>query len=64
MATVEPVAAMISETGSEALETNMTLDFGDVWAHDLAGRAAAFQLTAGGMEMEKAAGLAVLLVDG
>lgn len=55
MASVEPVASMIEETASEALDTDESLDFSGLWAHDLQGQAAAFQkLVAGGMSLERA----------
>ena len=61
---MEPVAGMLAETASAALETDVSFDFSGLWAHDLAGRAAAFQkLVAGGMEVERAAGLAGPMVD-
>ena len=63
MASVEPVAAVIAEVASEALETEVQFSFQHLWAHDLAGRAAAFQkLVAGGMPVEKAVQVAGLLV--
>ena len=50
MSAVEPIADMIAETASEGLEAGISLHFDSLWAHDLAGRAAAYQkLRAGDM---------------
>ena len=63
MTAVQPVADMIAETASEALETEIAFDFSGVWAHDLAGRAAAFQkLVAGGMAVAEAVQVAGLMI--
>ena len=63
MSSVEPVAAVIAEVASEALETEVKFDFRDLWGHDLAGRASAFQkLVAGGVPVEKAVAVVGLLV--
>ena len=63
MGAVEPMAALIAEIASEALDAEVSLDFSGTWAHDLTGRAAAFQkLVSGGMEVEKAVQVAGLMV--
>ena len=62
---VEPVADIIAETASEALDADVTLTFRDLWAHDLQGRASAFQrLVTGGMDIPEAVRVSGLLVDG
>ena len=64
MASVEPVATMIEETASEALETEVSFDFSRLWAHDLQGRASAFQrLVSGGMDLERAVSVSGLIVE-
>lgn len=61
MTAVQPVADMIAETASEALETDVAFDFSRVWAHDLQGRAAALaKLTEAGVPLEEARRLAGL----
>ena len=56
MASVEPVAELLAEEASEKLDSAVQFDFRGVWAHDLAGRAAAFaKLTSGGMSVPDAA---------
>ena len=63
MASVEPVAKLIAEAASEALEASVSFDFSGIWAHDLAGRASAFQkLVAGGMAVEKAVQVTGLMI--
>ena len=65
MASVEPIADLIAEEASAVLETDISFDFRHLWAHDLAGRAGAFQkLVGGGMDVEKAVQVAGLMVDG
>ena len=55
MANVQPVADMIAEAASAALEDEVVFDFRGLWAHDFVGRASAFQkLTAGGMSAAEA----------
>ena len=59
---VLPLARIVEAELSEKLETRVRLDFSDLAASDLAGRARAFQSMVGaGMEIEKAAGLAGLM---
>ena len=63
MSVVEPLLNQVGEEFSRKLETSVSFDLSGIWAHDLAGRAAAFQkLIAGGMELERAvaaSGLAI-----
>ncbi len=55
MASVEPVAEGIAMEASLRLEEEVAFDFTRLWAHDLAGRAKAFQsLTAAGIEADRA----------
>ena len=55
LSAVEPVASMLAEVASEGLEADVRFDFRGLWAHDLQGRASAFQrLVAGGMDLERA----------
>ena len=62
MQSVEPIADMIATEASEKLDAGVEFDFTGLWAHDLAGRAAAFQkLVAGGMDPAKAAGVTGLM---
>ncbi len=42
MMTVEPMADMIAEEASEKLEEEISFDFRNIWAHDIAGRASAY----------------------
>ena len=64
MASVEPVADMVAEIASVALETDVQFSFQHLWAHDLAGRAKSFQaLVSGGMPVEKAVQVAGLMVS-
>ena len=59
---VLPLARIVEAELSAKLETRVRLDFSDLAASDLAGRARAFQSMVGaGMEIEKAAGLAGLM---
>ena len=52
----------VGEGVSAKLETDVVLNFDQLYMHDLAGRAAAFQkLVAGGMDVAKAAGLSGLM---
>ena len=62
MGAVEPVAALIAEELSDKLDTPIGFDFSSLWAHDLAGRAAAFKaMVEAGMEASKAAALSGVL---
>ena len=63
MTSVQPVADMIAMDASGALDAEVGFDFTDLWAHDLAGRATAFQrLVAGGLAVERAVQHAGLMV--
>ena len=56
--TIEPLGRMVGAELSAKLETKIGLDFSGLFAHDLAGRARAFQSMVGaGMDPGKAAGL-------
>ena len=63
MGSVEPVARMVAAELSRKLDVpGLRFDFSSLWAHDLAGRAAAFKsLAAGGMEIERAVGVSGLI---
>ena len=63
MGSVEPVARMVAAELSRKLDVpGLSFDFSSLWAHDLAGRAAAFKaLVAGGMEIERAVALSGLM---
>lgn len=64
MASVEPVAKVLAVEASRALGESVSFSFQGLWAHDLQGRAAAFQrLVAGGMDPERAVRLSGLLVE-
>ena len=59
---VQPMGRMLAAELSIKLEADIGLEFGGLYAHDLAGRARAFQsMVGGGMAVDKAAGLAGLL---
>ena len=62
--TVAPLARILAEELSEKLEAEVTFDFSDLRAHDLGGRAAAFQrLVTGGMSVEEAVAVTGLMVQ-
>jgi hypothetical protein len=56
MGSLEPTARMVAEELGRKLDTpDLSFDFSSLWAHDLAGRAAAVKgLVAGGMDLDKA----------
>ena len=59
---VEPLAALISEELSRKLETDVQLNFTELQAHDLTGRAASFKkMVESGMSTDKAAGISGLM---
>ena len=61
MGAVAPQAAGLARELSEKLETPVTFDFGDLWAHDLVGRSQAIKnLVNAGVEIEQARQLAGL----
>ena len=63
--TISPVARVVAEELAVKLDTpGLALDFSALFASDRSGRARAFQsMVGGGMEVEKAAALAGLMVD-
>ena len=63
MSVVEPLLNQVAEEFSRKLETSVSFDLSGIWAHDLAGRAAAFQkMIAGGMEIERAVAASGLVI--
>ena len=55
MGAVEPLLNLVAEEVAAKLETRVSFDLGGLWAHDLQGRAAAFQkLVAGGVPVQEA----------
>ena len=62
--TIQPVSRLLETELSEKLELPVTLNFDSLMASDISGRARAFQsMVGGGMDLEKAATLAGLLID-
>ena len=62
--TVRPLGKMLAAELSAKLETEIGLNFDQLYMHDLAGRAQAFQkLVAGGMDADKAAAVSGLMGD-
>ena len=62
MGSVEPLLAMLAVEIEAKLETRVTFDLSSLWAHDLAGRAAAFKAcVTAGMAIERAAAISGLL---
>ena len=62
--TVRPLGKLLAAELSAKLETPITLNFDQLYMHDLAGRAQAFQkLVAGGVDVAKAAALSGLVTD-
>ena len=62
--TVRPLGKLLAAELSAKLETEIALNFDQLYMHDLAGRAQAFQkLVAGGMDVAKAASVAGLIID-
>ena len=62
MGAVEPLLAVVGMEVEAKLETRVSFDLSRLWAHDLAGRAAAFKaMVAAGMEIERAVTAAGLL---
>ena len=56
------LAATMEAEIATKLDQPVRFDFSGLWAHDLAGRAGAYQkMIAGGMDIERAAGLAGLM---
>ena len=62
--TVDPVSRLVAQELTEKLETEVSLDLGNLHASDVQGRARAFQsLVVGGMDIGKAAAVTGLLVE-
>ena len=63
--TISPVARVVASEMAVKLDTpGLAFDFKNLFASDLSGRARAFQsLVGGGMDVERAAALAGLMVD-
>ena len=62
--TVRPLGRLLAAELRAKLETHVSLNFDGLYAHDLAGRAAAFQrLVAGGMDIARAAGISGIVAD-
>ena len=62
MGSCEPLLAIVGEEIERKLDTRVSFDLSRLWAHDLAGRAAAFQkLVAGGVAVNEALVTAGLL---
>ena len=61
---MQPLGRLLAGELSSKLEVDIGLDFPGLYAHDLAGRARAFQsMVGGGMDPAKAAGLSGLMED-
>ena len=61
---VQPVTSSIQDEFRTKLELEVTLDFSELMAGDLTGRARTFQsLAGGGMDVDKAAALSGLLSE-
>ena len=59
------LARIVEHELTRKLETVVKFDFSSLWAHDAAGRASAFKaLMSGGMDIDKAAGLSGVLMEG
>ena len=64
MGTVEPLLGIVGAEVSRKLETAVSFDLGGLWAHDLQGRASAFQrLVAGGVAVNEALATSGLLAE-
>ena len=62
--TVRPLGKLLAAELTAKLETEIALNFDQLYMHDLAGRAQAFQkLVAGGMDAAKAAGISGLMAE-
>ena len=59
---VQPLAKMVSEELSKKLETEVSLNFSELYAHDIAARATEVlrKLVESGMSLDRAAGLSGL----
>ncbi len=64
MGAVEPLLGIVGAEVSRKLETAVSFDLGGLWAHDLQGRASAFQrLVAGGVPVNEALATSGLLAE-
>ncbi len=64
MGSVEPLLAIVGAEVARKLETAVSFDLGGLWAHDLQGRASAFQrLVAGGVGVNEALATSGLLAE-
>ena len=64
MGAVEPLLGIVREELETKLETRITFDLTNLWAHDLQGRAVAFQkMIQGGMAIPDAVAASGLAVD-
>ena len=64
MGSVEPLLAIVGAEVAAKLETAVSFDLGGLWAHDLQGRASAFQrLVAGGVSVQEALATSGLLTE-
>ena len=64
MGAVEPLLEIVGEELEAKLETQIAFDLTGLWAHDLQGRASAFQkMVQGGMAIEQAAAASGVLSD-
>ena len=64
MGAVEPLLGVVREELETKLETEITFDLGGLWAHDLQGRATAFQkMVASGMALDEAVAASGLMSE-
>ena len=64
MGSVEPLLRIVGQELSTKLETAVSFDLAGLWAHDLQGRASAFQrLVAGGVPVQEALATSGLLAE-
>ena len=62
--TIAPLGRIVSQELTDKLETPVALDWAELRASDVVGRARAFQsMVGGGMDVERAAGLSGLLAE-
>ena len=64
MGSVEPLLEIVRAEVATKLEAEVSFDLGGLWAHDLQGRASAFQrLVAGGVSVNEALATSGLLSE-
>ena len=64
MGAVEPLLEIVKEELEAKLETRIAFDLTGLWAHDLQGRAVAFQkMIAGGMALDEAVAVSGLAIE-